>query len=219
MRHLTRDELLHALDAGLGATDAPSADARWSEHLKVCARCAAELRALSSVLDEVGGADVPEPSPLFWEQLSRRVSRAVEEEGGRDPATPGGVAAWEMLRRRWRTVLPAAAAVVVALAVGTAWLANRPSVPEAGRTAARAIPSPVVPDVAVLADSASAADEESWQVLAALAAEVDEAPAPWSLGAPGEADGAVLRLTDEERGELGRLLKNEIDAHGARLEG
>ena len=79
-----------------------------------------------------------------------------------------------------------------------------------------AVPSPQPAATAPLAavvsveEAGTPADEESWRVFAALATEADPAGSAFSSPAPGVAEGAVLEMTDEERGELVRLLESEL---------
>ena len=58
------------------------------------------------------------------------------------------------------------------------------------------------------------ADDPSWLLVSDLSAEVteEEADASGVLPTPGSIDGALLQLSDAEREELARILRNEMAA-------
>lgn len=232
MRHLTHEEILDAVEPDRGGRAAADR-ARTDAHLHECAECRAQVSALTGLLREVSAVDVPEPSPLFWEHFSRRVSDSVRESAD-VPARE----AW------WRRVLPAGAVPWRWVAsVGVALVAlvlffgpmYRATVQNGGRDArgtsaavGQAIPGAALPGAVAAnglhpapmsADGSLPAggDDESWRVLSALVTEADgETLTPEG---PGAAEGALLQLSDEERGELGRLLQAEMDRHRSRVEG
>jgi hypothetical protein len=72
MKHLTPDQLIDALE------NAPSADA--GRHLSDCADCREQLSMAALALKATSDAEIPEPSPLFWEHFSTRVRAAVDVE-------------------------------------------------------------------------------------------------------------------------------------------
>jgi hypothetical protein len=71
MTHLSPDERL-ALIESAGAPEHP--------HLSACARCRAEVEEGRAALGDARLSEVPEPSPLFWEHLSARVSERMAAE-------------------------------------------------------------------------------------------------------------------------------------------
>ena len=75
--HVPDGRLLEVLE-GTGAADRP--------HVEGCPQCQARLAEAREGLALAVNAEVPEPSPLYWESLRRQVSRAVEREGQRRPA-------------------------------------------------------------------------------------------------------------------------------------
>lgn len=185
MKHLTPDEIIDAAEGML--------DAERQRHLAACEACRTEVESLRGLLREAAGVPVPEPSPLFWDYLSARVRQAVE--GERSPA-----AGWF----GWSTLAPAGAlaAVLVAIVASLARPAAPPSVPLA--PVAQASDDTAV-DVPL--------DCESWEVVADLLGPLDWETAGavgLSLG-PGDAELAVLDLSDDERRELSRLLAGEIE--------
>ena len=96
MNHLTSDELIDAVEGTL--------EPSRLEHLKVCAACAREVAELASVLQEARTVEMPEPSPLFWDHLTRRVRTAVAAE----PLPSSG---WRDLLK-WPVMVPIAAMAV-----------------------------------------------------------------------------------------------------------
>jgi hypothetical protein len=190
MTHLSRDECVRLAEAP-GDAGHP--------HLAECERCRAEVRALRTILARVRAADVPEPSPLFWDHFSARVAERVRAEG------TGERGAWRGWRR-WRVAVPiavGAAAVVLAFVVGGHG-ANRPAVAPAALLQA--------PVATATASDAGAVEDEQWQMLSHLAGDFDLETVSDSIGAPGRsgADAAVWDLSDRERAELGRLLREEL---------
>jgi hypothetical protein len=71
--HLTEEAVV---DLAMGAAE-PSARA----HAAVCAECAARVQEALEALDLARQAEVPEPSPLYWQALRSGVSRRIAEEG------------------------------------------------------------------------------------------------------------------------------------------
>lgn len=205
--HLSRDELLGLVDRE-----------DWGHpHLATCERCRRDVDELRTMIEELRGVPVPEPSPLFWDHLTRRVREAIEAE----PPQRGEV------RERWWALVPAS--LVVALAVGLLWwtLPSRASDPphvaaEGGRSI----------EGERLALDLDAARDDPWEALLALADEVswdngsdvvheaDEAvgqsPA-WSVGLPPSSiDRAILALSDEERAIVRELVLEEQRGNGGR---
>jgi hypothetical protein len=186
MTHLSVDERL-ALIEGAGEPRHP--------HLAACERCACEVADGRAALLDARTADVPDPSPLFWEHFSVRLSRRLDEEP-RQTAERNGAS--------WRILVPFAAAVallVMAVAVQR-WPA--------------AVPIRATPDVAaaVPATDQSEADDEGWAVLGSMAGDYDVDTLDDSLGrslSPG-AESVVWHLNEGERAELTRLLQAEMQS-------
>jgi hypothetical protein len=186
MTHLNLDERLALIEA----PDEPR-----HPHLAACARCRAEVDAGRSALAEARSVPVPEPSPLFWDALSRRVS---ERLGAEEPAR--AAFGW----RFWRVFVPLAATVgAFVIAVGLDHEA-RPPLPA---------PSSVVLGVNGNGEEATAPGlEDEWAVLANVAGEFDLDTLADSLGRTGQsaADSAMWELTERERIELTALLRAEL---------
>ena len=110
--HLSHDDLLAVGDR---VPLAPHA----AQHLATCERCRREADALRALIVDLQHAEVPEPSPLFWEQFSGRVAQAVRGAG---PLTgeAGGPAAWWHGWTHWTVVSPSAPASVASSAAPAA---------------------------------------------------------------------------------------------------
>jgi hypothetical protein len=200
MRHLTNEELLDLAEGD--AT--PAVVDRANTHLASCAQCADELdrarTALSMARDPLS-ADVPEPSPLFWEHFSARVSDAVAAEPtARAPRWFNG--AWG-----WPVIVPAAAVVALIVAVA---LRVGPAQP-ASQTAANAQASSAI-TVANPGDATVDGGDSALALLADLAGdfEWDDAADAGLLAGSGAIDRAMSELTADERVELHRLLNEEL---------
>src|SRR5688500_5208152 len=97
--HLSSQEFVNALDSALAA-------ARQS-HLDACASCQTQLAELRTLMQDAShGADVPEPSPLFWDHFHSRVLTAVQAEG------QPGHRAWWMNWAHARTLVTLGATLV-----------------------------------------------------------------------------------------------------------
>ncbi len=181
-RHLSPEELL-ALAEGHAAAGVG--------HVAQCEVCRHEVESLRSVMLRVRRADVPEPSPLFWDHLSRRIHEAVAQER----PEPRPSEAW----RRWlATALPLTAAVALALSVMV-------SAPDPTRSAA-----PVTWEEEQGVDLADGMEPE-WQFLVGL---VESASALAEEDLPsvdaGDAELVVGELDAGERAALVALLEDEV---------
>ena len=196
MTHLTPDELIDVLDDVL--TPATRA------HLEMCAHCQREAAQLRAVLGDARAANVPEPSPLFWDHLSARVQTAIA-----DDATPPRIARWF----EWPVLAPIAALALLVIALVSA-------VPTRGGNAldtARASDAEnVIADDGAVGPDSSLAEvsvaESQWALVAELVGnlDVDAASDAGIATFPGAADRAVMQLTSSEQQELLRLLQEEL---------
>ncbi len=97
--HVGEDVLIDLMDG--------VANAEACAHAASCLHCRARLDQAVSGLERARSADIPEPSPLFWESFRRQVDRRLEAG---DPSP-----VWKRFAALpW---LAAAAALVVAVAV------------------------------------------------------------------------------------------------------
>jgi len=195
MNHLSPSELVDLVEGTL--------DAARAAHAQRCEACRVSAEELRRTL-ELGTthADVPEPSPLFWEHLSARVRDAVAAE---PPPQRGWMS--------WRPAFAATAAIaVVAIAAGSLLMRPEPvAVTPAPSTVSVSV-SGLEPAVDLTIDSNTAV----WEVLTAAAADLeleDARDAGMSLQ-PAAIDRAVQRLNADELTELGRLLQSELGRSG-----
>src|SRR5688572_12955815 len=122
--HLSSQEFVDALEKR-GGKDGVLAASRQS-HLEGCATCQLQLAELRALIDDASdGADVPEPSPLFWDHFQARVLTAAQREGQPERR------AWWMNWMEVRTMV-ALSAVVVAVVASVALYLNRPAAPVPG---------------------------------------------------------------------------------------
>jgi len=196
--HLNAADLIDLADGVRAESSVP--------HLAECARCRQQLVELREMMDAAAGAaDVPEPSPLFWDHLSQRVHLAVAEESGR--------------RRGWRdrlawrrTFIPASAMAVAAalLVVGLmTWRVSAPQPAGAGNTATLA-PASVAAGADPLDDGADYDDSLNLVADLSAAADADDANSEPTVNA----EHAVIHLNGDELRELQRLLQQELTPSG-----
>lgn len=204
MTHLTEAEFVDLVDATL----APSRVA----HLDGCDDCRAVAARMREALHRASTAEMPEPSPLFWEHFSARV-----HEGVRD-AESGAAATWSGWARGETFTWAISGALLTLLLVSGVWVSVwRASAPGAA-TATIASNAPI-------ADAASDRDleafnpdtDQAWALVRAVADDVswdDDAAVGFGVR-PGAAELAMVTLTTEERSELVRLLQAETKQPGA----
>jgi len=183
MKHLDLDERLVLIER----EEQPA-----HPHLAVCTRCRAEVEAGRAALADAAAVTVPEPSPLFWDSLSRRVSERLVSGTPRRTAV-----GWPF----WRVLVPLSIAVgALLIAVG---------VDQRGRELP---PAPAVGLTDDGADAVPASVDDEWAVLVHLAGEFDLDALADSVGRPGEsaAESAVWELSARERVELAALLRLEV---------
>jgi hypothetical protein len=205
--HLGTDELIDLLSDNVPAAVPDSVSTGVTvAHLAACAVCRQELQEMRAVLNEVRQTEIPEPSPLFWDHFSARVRRAVEA----DREQSVGAIAWRGIVPAW-LVRPSFAGLAVvslaALVAASAWFVpagqhDSPGLRQTAQTAA--VETPTDPNVA--------SEDASLALVADLAAELDwdaarDAGFTTHVGAD---DDAVNVLTSDERGELRRLLQDEL---------
>lgn len=204
--HLTPEELIDLAEG----THADGA-ALHLQSCEACRRQIARLRnAMSAAADAPGapggpggpGGSVPEPSPLFWDHLSQRVREAIAAEETSGSRLTG----W-----RWGTALPgswrawAMAGVAATVAISTYVMAPRTLTPPSGERAGAAAASAAL-------EPFGAADDPSLALVAGLTEQVDPrviTETGWSSHVSA-VDEVVASLTDDERLQLQRLLKEEL---------
>jgi hypothetical protein len=183
-------------------------------HLAQCARCRDQLADTREAIAASAEADLPEPSPLFWDHLSARVREAVEREARADApfARASAVRTW------WLRATAGVAACLVAVGV-VASLRPRDVVSvttPAGQPGGHASPGS-----APLAALPASPDDPSFDLVADFGGTLD-----WDdlreqmTDAPhaGGLDATVGALDLGERQELLRLLKEELARPTARAD-
>jgi anti-sigma-K factor RskA len=186
MTHLTAEQIVEAAEGALGRAGA--------DHLDRCAECRQHVAALRSVIGDVEGAsDVPEPSPLFWDHLSRRVRETTDIE----PVPVSAPVAW--WAGLWRPLV-AAGAIAGALALG---------VIVRGRYAPIVTPTQAVQTVAA---SDAAPEDMSVDVMSAVAGDLSFEELRDADLVPSRAvvDLAVSKLSPDQQRELMRLVREEM---------
>jgi hypothetical protein len=173
--HVPDGRLLEVLE-GIGAAD--------RRHVEGCAQCQARLAEARDGLALALDAEVPEPSPLYWESLRRQVSRAVEREGQRRPAF-------------WRVSFGPALAAAAVLAGIVTFLPRSDPGPEP-------VPEQTLPAWSALPP---AEEDPGLDVLRAVAPVVADAALPAACSAVNE---CVADLSDEESQALAESLRREI---------
>jgi hypothetical protein len=195
MTHLTADEIVDALDGALESVR--------HAHLETCAACRTELEQLAGTLSAARSATIPEPSPLFWDHLSRRVRATIDDEPP--------VRRWP-LWLRWPVLTPLTALGLLIVALVTA-------VPQNPRG-----PGQTVPAVASVHDQAGSVESEADAAVDSAWAFIVESVGPLDVEtaqqagiavSPGEAERAALHLTDAEQAELVKLLQQELTRAGS----
>ncbi len=185
MTHLTPE---HVVDAAADQT----LDPRAAAHLEQCPSCQSAVAEWRSLVEDVAGAGaVPEPSPLFWDHLNRRVRDATAAE----PA-PVPVPWWQQL---WRPVV-AASALAGAIALVVIARHGPPAAPLA------------VPDSAPALAAESAGNEDiALEVMTAAVGDLSFDDLRQADFVPSRAaiDLAVSRLSDAQQRELMRLVREE----------
>ena len=205
MRHLTDTEFVDLIE------DAGRLPADRRRHAAACESCRAQADALGTVLAQTASDELPEPSPLYWDHFSARVSEAVRGESPA-PAPP----AWGQGFRSPLAAWAAAAAMAVLIMMTVVWRATLHA-PSSGRRAApelaeasRPLPTDRIPVASAAGDNIEA--DEAWAVVRTAAEGLawEDAHAVGISAYPGSAEGIALELTAEERVELGRLLNAEM---------
>lgn len=175
--HLTDENLIDLLEETAGG--------ETRRHAAECRLCEAQLRDAQTGLKLAQSAEVPEPSPLYWEHFRRQVGRRLEAVEPRR---------WPRLV--WGPLLAAAAAaVVVAL-----WV---PGAPNGVR------PAPPLPAWSALPPSES---DEGLAVLAAVAPQAGEALGVVSDCR--DVGNCLAELSDEESRALAEALRGQLAKGG-----
>jgi hypothetical protein len=193
MTHLSETEFIDLLEGTLRDDRARHAD--------TCAMCRTQIDHLRAALASGIEANVPEPSPLFWEHFAQRVQDGL---GSADPRRSGWWAAITSMR-----ALTAAGAIaaIVLIAVMSRDTGGRVDV-ETGGTSVVAVDPLVEPNPAWT--------DEGWAAVRAAAEKGpwDEAQEAALAAQPDAADRAIQNLTSAERARLLALLAEDLKKSG-----
>jgi hypothetical protein len=212
--HLNAEELVDIAEGTRPEASAP--------HLARCEPCRAQLHDLRAMMSAASDVDVPEPSPLFWDHLSSRVSAAVAEESlpRRSPrlfeASEGGPRRSWLASLVWKRglldPLLAVGAVGLLIAVG---LSSRATPPVPAPASANSIVWESAAPRELVGDSA-VENDASLTLVASLTDDADlETAREAGLVPRGSAEHAVTHMSDAELRELRRLLTEELARPGA----
>jgi hypothetical protein len=192
--HLRADTLVDIAEGTRAETAEP--------HLQRCEACRRQIAELRAMMTAATGIDMPEPSPLFWEHLSERVRRDVAAE-----AAPRRFldAPWLGASTAWRGAATVATVAIVAVLLGRMSREGRNVPPTSTASSAAS-------DDALAIAAQDTSDDASLALVADLAAQMDAEGAVESALTDhlGGLDEMVVTLTAGERGELRRLLKDEL---------
>lgn len=202
-QHLSTEELVDLVEDREGLLSAGRA-----AHVKSCQSCRQQVQELRSVMLEAGGLTVPEPSPLFWEHASKRLSGAVTAD-----ARSHRGRWWERLSLGHVTAAVTTATVVLAVVLGLPFvraLSERPTVGRidpANDVAGR-------PVAAGQTENISVDESADWALLLTMADAVEwaDGEAELFMGDRRAITGAVFELTSDERQALAQLLEAELES-------
>jgi hypothetical protein len=198
MNHLTEEELVDVADGTL-------AEERRA-HLRGCDNCREQAVSMGTLLARVAAVQVPEPSPLFWDHLSRRITDAVSAPA---PQRRGWLGSLARPASAW-----AAGLISLSLVAALSFSLNRapdadPPVPVSHRTAVEELQAP--------SDWDDIEADQAWALVRTVAEDVgwDEAHAAGLAVRPGAAEGIAVELSWSEQSELALLIEAELKGSGA----
>ena len=195
-RCLRPDEIIDYVEGGL--------DAERASHLATCATCQTAAADVRAALAEVAAAEIPEPSPFFWNSINRGVTAAITTS----PAARAGWRSW----LAWDTLLPVAAMGAVLLALGAS-IARPPTSTAPTVAMAPAAPPTTETAAATTLDSAPTAADDALALVVDLAGTLPDAGADALALAPlpDLGDVAASALSDDELQALEVILRAAVD--------
>ena len=190
--HLSPEELVDAAEGTRTDASLP--------HLAECDLCRRELADLRRTMTVAAAAGVPEPSPLFWQNLSAHIGERIDAESARP---------WWQAWIRPRVLIPLSAAALLVLIVSLG-----PNVHKAS------VSAPVVPGPATAVepsnDSVDLAADPLLTLVSDLSANMDlDSVSAAGFADPDTAEHAVTHMNTDELTALKRLLQAEMIRSGA----
>jgi hypothetical protein len=190
--HLSPEEFVDAAEGTRPEASLP--------HLAECDRCRRELADLRRTMAVAVDADVPEPSPLFWDSLSARIGEHIDAQADRS---------WWQAWIRPRVLVPLSAAALLVLIVALA-----PQSRDA-RVAAPVVPAPTAA-VEPANDSGDLAADPLLTLVSDLSASMDlESASAAGFADRDSAEHAVTHMNIDELTALKQLLQAEMTRSGA----
>ena len=196
-RHLSHDEHVAAVEGTL--------DPARQAHLSGCAACREKVAEDAAVLARVAAAEVPEPSPLFWDHFSARVRQVTAAQ----PVETSGRWAWGW--RAWLAVTGAAVALAAAVTVATA--THWSQAPRAATDTAVLSPGAVEPGggARAFADPGRQSAAEPWAAVVQVASSLSSDDLRGVAPVDADAIPTVDDLTPAERAAFVQLLNHEME--------
>ena len=190
--HLSSEEFVDAAEGTRPEASLP--------HLAECDRCRRELADLRRTMAVAVDADVPEPSPLFWEGLSACIGERIDAESG---------GSWWQAWIRPRMLVPLSAAALLVLIVALAPQSRN------ARVTAPVVPAPAAA-VEPSNDSGDLAADPLLTLVSDLSANMDlDSVSAAGLADPDSAEHAVTHMNTDELTALKQLLQAEMTRSGA----
>ena len=169
-------------------------------HLAECDRCRRELADLRRTMAVAVDADVPEPSPLFWENLSARIGERIDA---------GSSASWWQAWVRPRVLVPLSAAALLVLIVALSSQSRN------ARVTAPVAPAPTAA-VEPANDSGDLEADPLLTLVSDLSANMDlDSVSAAGFADPDSSEHAVTHMNADELTALKQLLQAEMTRSGA----
>ena len=198
IEHLSRAEFVDLIDSPA------SLPADRAQHVEMCAQCREEAEMLRAMRALAAEDEMPEPSPLFWDHFSARVTEELRREPFPAPRAP-----WSPVPfARWT-----AAGMVLLLLISTVIWRTTLHAPAPRMPAQVSAPS----NLATVEPVDDLDNDEAWAVVRAATADLlwEDAHEAGLTPRPDEVENEALQLNAAERVELGRLLDEDMKGNGA----
>jgi hypothetical protein len=187
--HLSPEEFIDVAEGTRSEASLP--------HLAHCEACRGGLADLRQAMAAAVEAEVPEPSPLFWQNLSARIGERIDAEAD---------GSWWFAWTRPRVLIPLSACAVLALVIAFA-----PKRTPVSQTTASTVAS-----VEPSNDTGDLAADPLLTLVSDLSANMDlESASAAGFAERDSAEHAVTHMSADELTALKRLLQAELTRSGA----